>query len=102
MDTFGQLWALSIAAIATLAGCCFAILAPPQFLAPMAALCLTFIGFLGTSMVSAGFLAVSRRPASWAGLGFKRNIVLLAILLAWLAGGVTGFIAFYVIPRSSG
>jgi len=96
-----QLWTLAVAMIATLAGACFAVLSPPAYLDRDTAALTTVLGILGTSLVVAWFLALKRRPPSWDALGFRRNIVLLVICLAWLFGAVGGFAVFYVIPRFS-
>jgi hypothetical protein len=98
---FGQILALAVAMIAALAGACFAVLSPPTYLERVTAALVTLLGMLGTSLVVAGFVALRRRPASWDGLGVRRNVVLLAICLAWLFGAVGGLAVFYVIPRFS-
>ena len=95
MEMISQLWTLSIAAIAALAGSCFAVLSPPQYLDRTVALCITFVGVSGTAFVASKFLAFSRRPPTWDGLGFRRNVVLGAICLAWLFGGIGGIAVFY-------
>ncbi len=101
MEMISQLWTLSVAAIAALAGSCFAALSPAQYLDRTVALCVTFVGVSGTAFVATKFLAFSRQPPTWDGLGFRRNVVLCAICLAWLFGAIGGFAVFYVIPRFS-
>ena len=96
-----QLWTLGVAMIAALAGACFAMLSPPAYLDRFTAAIVTVLGILGTSVVVAWFVALRRRPSSWDALGFRRNIVLLVICLAWLFGSVGGLAVFYVIPRLS-
>src|SRR5690349_8212565 len=96
-----QIWTLAVATIAALAGACFAVLSPPAYLDQTTAGVTTVIGLVGTGVVGAWFLSLSRRPASWDALGFRRNVVLLVICLAWLFGGVGGLAVFYVIPRFS-
>jgi hypothetical protein len=95
-------WSLVVGGIAFLGGCCFAALAPSDFLDKPAAVHYTLLGIVGSAFVALAAFEICRCDWDWEFLALRRNVLLFIICLAWCLGAVGGFAIFYVIPRFSG
>jgi hypothetical protein len=99
MDLFSGFWTLIVALIAFLGGCCFTLLAPPDFLDKSTAVHYALIGIIGSVFLALTLLEIRHCDPTWEFMALRRNVLLLILCLAWCFGAAGGFAVFYVIPR---